>query len=56
MKKIALCFEMCYENSPHIEVIEVEDDITEEELEESVTQMVLDYAHTWFYEVEEDEN
>lgn len=55
MRKIELCFEMCYENAPHTEIIEVDDDTTEEEIEEYCREMVLDYANTWYNEIEEEE-
>lgn len=51
MKKFNLCFAMCYENTCHTEEVEFEDDVTEEELEHAVEEMVLEYANTWFYEI-----
>lgn len=55
MRKIELCCEMCYENSPYVEIIEVDDNATKEEIEEYCKEMVLSLASIWYNEIEEEE-
>lgn len=50
MKEVVIGFEMCYENTNHVETILVEDDTTQEELMEMANDMLVNYSSLIFYE------
>ena len=53
MRKIKLWVETGYVNANHEVIIEVEDDITDEELDEDAKEYMLDRISYGWYEMEE---